>query len=76
MKRCCRHHSRESTKARAVWIERREEGKRGRAFIIHDGRARKIASKGSWNLEAGDRVRIETPAAVGTVQAKLISKMS
>jgi N-methylhydantoinase B len=45
-----------------------EDAKRGRAFIIHDGRARKIASKGSWNLDAGDRVRIETPGGGGLGQ--------
>ncbi len=42
-----------------------EDGKPGRAAIIRDGRARKIGSKGSWELEAGDRVRIETPGGGG-----------
>jgi N-methylhydantoinase B len=41
------------------------EGKRGRARIVHEGRARQIGSKGSWQLEAGDRVRIETPGGGG-----------
>lgn len=42
-----------------------EEGKPGSAAIIRGGRARKIGSKGSWELEAGDRVRIETPGGGG-----------
>jgi N-methylhydantoinase B len=42
-----------------------EDGKAGNASIIRDGRARKIESKGSWELEAGDRVRIETPGGGG-----------
>src|SRR6267142_1210603 len=42
-----------------------EEGKRGRAAIMHKGRARKLAAKGSWQLEAGDRVRIESPGGGG-----------
>ena len=42
-----------------------ENGKAGSAAIIHDGRARKISSKGSWELESGDRVRIETPGGGG-----------
>ena len=42
-----------------------ESGERGRSEIIHDGRARRIASKGSWQLEAGDRVRIESPGGGG-----------
>jgi N-methylhydantoinase B len=33
--------------------------------IIHEGSARKIASKGSWELQPGDRVRIETPGGGG-----------
>jgi N-methylhydantoinase B len=37
------------------------DGQSGRAAIIRDGRTRKIGSKGSWELKAGDRVRIETP---------------
>ena len=38
-----------------------EDGKPGTAAIISDGHARKIGSKGSWELQAGDRVRIESP---------------
>jgi N-methylhydantoinase B len=42
-----------------------EDGRRGRDQIIRRGRARAIASKGSRQLEAGDRVRIETPGGGG-----------
>jgi N-methylhydantoinase B len=42
-----------------------EPGKPGSAAIISDGKARKIGSKGSWELKAGDRVRIETPGGGG-----------
>lgn len=42
-----------------------EDGKPGSAAIISDGRVRKIGSKGSWELKAADRVRIETPGGGG-----------
>ena len=43
-----------------------KDGERGRAFIIRrDGRREELNSKGSWQLEAGDRVRIETPSGGG-----------
>jgi N-methylhydantoinase B len=42
-----------------------DDGKPGNAAIIRDGRRLKIGSKGSWELEAGDRVRIETPGGGG-----------
>lgn len=42
-----------------------EEGRAGRDTIITKGRARSISSKGSWELAAGDRVRIETPGGGG-----------
>ncbi|MGI9066956.1 MAG: hydantoinase B/oxoprolinase family protein [Pyrinomonadaceae bacterium] len=46
-----------------------EDGKPGNAAIIHRGirerHARRIGSKGSWELETGDRVRIETPGGGG-----------
>jgi N-methylhydantoinase B len=42
-----------------------EAGSKGRDTIIHRGRARAIDSKGSWQLEANDRVRIETPGGGG-----------
>jgi N-methylhydantoinase B len=41
------------------------DGKPGNAKIIHEGRPRKIGSKGSWQLAAGDRVRIESPGGGG-----------
>jgi N-methylhydantoinase B len=41
------------------------QGSLGRGSIIRRGRALKIMSKGSWQLEAGDRVRIETPGGGG-----------
>jgi len=41
------------------------EGEKGKAAIIRKGRAIKIGSKGTWELEAGDRVRIETPGGGG-----------
>jgi N-methylhydantoinase B len=37
----------------------------GRDSIVRQGRARRIASKGTWELAAGDRVRIETPGGGG-----------
>jgi N-methylhydantoinase B len=41
-------------------------GAPGRAFIIRaDGSKEQLASKGSWDLQAGDRVRIETPGGGG-----------
>ena len=42
-----------------------EDGSRGRDAIIKQGRASSIASKGSWELKAGERVRIETPGGGG-----------
>jgi N-methylhydantoinase B len=42
-----------------------DDGKPGTAAIIHNGSARQIGSKGSWELKAGDRVRIETPGGGG-----------
>jgi N-methylhydantoinase B len=47
-----------------------EDGQTGRDHIIHRGRKRKIASKGSQQLEAGDRVRIETPGGGGYGKGK------
>ncbi|MDT4897561.1 MAG: N-methylhydantoinase [Acidobacteriota bacterium] len=47
-----------------------EDGQKGRDAIIHHGRARAIASKGSWNLEANDCVRIETPGGGGYGKAR------
>jgi N-methylhydantoinase B len=42
------------------------DGEVGRAFIIRrNGSREQLASKGSWDLEPGDRVRIETPSGGG-----------
>src|SRR5258706_683343 len=43
-----------------------DDGALGRAFIIRaDGSEQQLPSKGSWDLAAGDRVRIETPGGGG-----------
>lgn len=43
-----------------------EDGKPGNAAVVSkNGRKRTIASKGTWELAAGDRVRIETPGGGG-----------
>ena len=43
-----------------------DDGALGRAFIIRaDGSKEQLPSKGSWDLAAGDRVRIETPGGGG-----------
>ncbi|MBA3513658.1 MAG: hydantoinase B/oxoprolinase family protein [Pyrinomonadaceae bacterium] len=42
-----------------------EEGTVGNDIIIQQGSSRPIASKGSWELQPGDRVRIETPGGGG-----------
>src|SRR6266481_3553481 len=43
-----------------------DDGALGRAFIIRaDGNEEQLPSKGSWDLAAGDRVRIETPGGGG-----------
>ncbi|MDQ5846203.1 MAG: hydantoinase B/oxoprolinase family protein [Acidobacteriota bacterium] len=41
------------------------EGAAGKASIIRKGKAKAVGSKGSWELDAGDRVRIETPGGGG-----------
>jgi len=42
------------------------DGDVGRAFIIRrNGSSEPLASKGNWELEPGDRVRIETPSGGG-----------
>ncbi len=46
-------------------LEGGKDGQPGRDVIVRKGRARKIEAKGSWELEAGDRVRIETPGGGG-----------
>jgi N-methylhydantoinase B len=47
-----------------------DAGKPGNAAIIRGGRTRKIGSKGSWELESGDRVRIESPGGGGYGEPK------
>ena len=43
-----------------------DDGAVGLAFIIRaDGSKEQLAAKGSWDLRAGDRVRIETPGGGG-----------
>ena len=42
-----------------------EDGRVGEAAIIREGKSRSLKSKGSWELKAGDRVRIETPGGGG-----------
>jgi N-methylhydantoinase B len=47
-------------------LEGGSDGERGRALIIRrDGGREELTSKGNWQLEAGDRVRIETPGGGG-----------
>ena len=40
-------------------------GAKGKQAIIRNRKVEPIASKGTWELEAGDRVRIETPGGGG-----------
>ena len=43
-----------------------DDGECGRTFLIRGkGKKEKLASKGNWQMEAGDRVRIETPSGGG-----------
>ena len=46
-----------------------ESGAVGKAEIVSSERSRSIGSKGSWELKAGDRVRIETPGGGGLGKA-------
>ncbi len=42
------------------------DGECGRTYLIRgNGKKEKLTSKGSWQMEAGDRVRIETPSGGG-----------
>jgi N-methylhydantoinase B len=47
-----------------------EPGKPGRNRIISQRKSKQIASKGSWDLLASDRVRIETPGGGGFGRGK------
>jgi N-methylhydantoinase B len=43
-----------------------DDGECGRTYLIRrDGKKEKLTSKGNWQMEAGDRVRIETPSGGG-----------
>jgi len=42
-----------------------EEGKTGTNVIIRDGKTLAVPAKGSHELQAGDRIRIETPGGGG-----------
>jgi len=42
-----------------------EDGATGNAAIIRNGKTQPISSKGSFELNAGDRIRIETPGGGG-----------
>jgi len=43
-----------------------KDGERGRAWLIRrNGEKQLLTSKGSWQMEPGDRVRIETPSGGG-----------
>jgi len=46
-------------------LEGGEDGKRGRDFVVRDGRSRRIAGKHRGRLGTGDRVRVETPGGGG-----------
>ena len=41
------------------------DAEKGRDFVISEGRRRRISSKGNWQMQRGDRVRIETPGGGG-----------
>ena len=47
-----------------------DDGAVGKGAIISGGRTRSIASKGSWEIKAGDRVKIETPGGGGIGKKK------
>jgi N-methylhydantoinase B len=42
-----------------------EAGQTGRDWLIKGGRRRAISSKGNWQMQKGERVRIETPGGGG-----------
>jgi len=53
------------SKNRPYGLHGGEPGAAGKASIIRKGKPRAIESKGTWELERGDRVRIETPGGGG-----------
>lgn len=46
-------------------LQKGEDGEKGKAFIVRKKAKKEIKSKGSWTLESGDVVRIETPGGGG-----------
>lgn len=46
-------------------LQKGEDGVKGKAYIIRGKTKKEIKSKGSWTLESGDIVRIETPGGGG-----------
>ena len=52
-------------KHRPYGLQGGKDGDRGKASIIRRGKATLIDSKGTWDLQPGDRVRIETPGGGG-----------
>lgn len=46
-------------------LQQGEDGAVGKNEIIRDGRSTRVPAKGSHQLEAGDRIRIETPGGGG-----------
>jgi N-methylhydantoinase B len=53
-------------KRRPYGLHGGQDGEAGRAYIIRRvGKKEKLTSKGNWQMEAGDRVRIETPSGGG-----------
>jgi N-methylhydantoinase B len=51
-----------------------QDGEPGRDHLIRNARAHALDSKGSWELFAGDRVRIETPGGGGHGRAPATKK--
>ncbi|MDQ3686950.1 MAG: hydantoinase B/oxoprolinase family protein [Acidobacteriota bacterium] len=51
-----------------------EDGRAGQQSIVRRGRKQQIASKGTWQLEPGDRVRIETPGGGGHGEVKAAAR--
>jgi N-methylhydantoinase B len=57
-------------KHRPYGLHAGEAGAAGKASIIRKGKSKTIGSKGTWDLEPGDRVRIETPGGGGFGKGK------
>jgi N-methylhydantoinase B len=52
-------------KTRPYGLNGGDDGAAGVNVIVRDGRSQEIAAKGSHELKAGDRIRIETPGGGG-----------